>query len=226
MKKYTYNVNTFYNEDAISYYLLGAFMTDGCVFKHTKSSKSYRANIVSKDEDWLISIREAICPQLHIAKKKKNIFELRIYNQEIVKWLIAKGCVPRKSLILQMPKVPHQYLPDFIRGCMDGDGCISISNYKKKDRKKTYQKIISYISSSSLKFILSLNNLIGIKNSFVTIKPGTGKKIKYKNPHYRLIFNDSRARKFLSWIYYPDHKLSLKRKNDLVQSLSSSIFIE
>lgn len=222
MKKYTYNVDVFYNEDAISYYLLGVFMTDGCVFKHTKYSKSYRANIVSKDEDWLISIREIICPQLYIARKKKNIFELRIYNQEIVNWLISKGCVPRKSLVIQMPQVPSQYLPDFIRGCVDGDGCISISNYKKKDRKKIYRKIISYISSSSLNFIQSLNALIGIKNSFVIIKPGTGKKIKYKHPHYRLIFNDSYATKFLNWIYYPNHKLSLKRKNDLVQLLSSS----
>ena len=28
-QKYKYNLQTFYNEDAISYYLLGAFITDG-----------------------------------------------------------------------------------------------------------------------------------------------------------------------------------------------------
>ena len=31
MKKYTYNSDVFTNEDDVSYYLLGAFMTDGCV---------------------------------------------------------------------------------------------------------------------------------------------------------------------------------------------------
>lgn len=219
MRKYTYNLEIFYNNDAVSYYLLGAFMTDGCVFVHRKSSKNFRANITSKDLDWLVSIRNLICPNLHIMKKRNENYELRFYSQEIANWLISKGCVPRKSLILQMPNIPSQYLPDFIRGCIDGDGCIHISNYRKKDRKKIYQKVICYLCSSSPNFIKSVSLLIRFKHSFIERKIGTGKKIKSKHPHYRLFFNDINAKKFLSWIYYHDHKLSLKRKNDLAQSL-------
>jgi hypothetical protein len=223
MKKYTYNLKCFYNDDATSYYLLGAFITDGCVYSRDKSQTVFRASISSCDIEWLNTIKDIICPQMHIINKCNNNYELRFYSQEIASWLISKGCVPRKSLILQMPEVPSRYLPDFIRGCIDGDGCIHISNYKKKDRKGIYQKVICYLCSSSPNFIKSMSSLITFKHSFIERKIGTGKKIKSKHPHYRIFFNDNNAKNFMSWIYYQGHEISLKRKNDLVQSLSSSI---
>lgn len=48
-------------------------------------------------------------------------------NQELVRDLMALGCVPRKSLTLQFPteeQVPRQYRSSFILGYADGDGSI------------------------------------------------------------------------------------------------------
>ena len=57
MNKYNYNLNIFKNEDDISFYLLGAYMTDGNikVNKLRQNSKSIR--ISSNDIDWLLSIK-------------------------------------------------------------------------------------------------------------------------------------------------------------------------
>jgi len=49
MTKYKYNLQTLYNENEKSYYLLGAFMTDGCVQRNEKSS--WNVSISSKDVD-------------------------------------------------------------------------------------------------------------------------------------------------------------------------------
>ena len=57
----------------------------------------------------------------------------RINQKEICEQLISHGCLPNKSLILQLPNtVPNNLLRHFIRGYSDGDGTI----YKNK--LKTY----------------------------------------------------------------------------------------
>jgi hypothetical protein len=55
MKRYVYDFSSFYAEESLSYYLLGAWMADGCVInRHANSKKTV---LVSKDKDWLILIR-------------------------------------------------------------------------------------------------------------------------------------------------------------------------
>lgn len=53
--------------------------------------------------------------------------------------LINLGCIPRKTLVLKFPNestVPKQLIKHFIRGYMDGDGCISTYYKKRKERKR------------------------------------------------------------------------------------------
>jgi len=40
MKKYKYNIRTLTNENDISYYILGAFMSDGCIRPAGKNTYS------------------------------------------------------------------------------------------------------------------------------------------------------------------------------------------
>lgn len=62
MTKYHYNVDAFYNEDDVSFYLLGAFMTDGCVWRCSNGT-SLATGLVSGDKDWLEAIRDLICKE-------------------------------------------------------------------------------------------------------------------------------------------------------------------
>src|SRR5271166_106735 len=124
IQKYDYNYEVFTRSDDVSYYLLGAFITDGCM-------KQGNASISSADKDWLISIRDLICKDLPITKEKSKCWRLNVRDFRIRGWLLQNGCVPRKSLVVQFPKIPTQYLPDFLRGCIDGDGSISHKRYKR-----------------------------------------------------------------------------------------------
>lgn len=81
--KYKYNTDLFNNPNEITYYLLGAFIADGNVDKQFMRSIS----ITSKDEDWLKSISNVLCPN-KIIYKNKNYFILKINNKQITNWFV------------------------------------------------------------------------------------------------------------------------------------------
>lgn len=115
-QKYNTNHLILLNEDDISYYLLGAYITDGNVEK--------KKNSYSKDFDWIESIKNILSPDRPIYSKLNKLFTLKISDIKTYNWLLSKGCIANKSISVKFPNVPENYIPDFIRGCIDGDGCI------------------------------------------------------------------------------------------------------
>lgn len=211
-RKYEVNSEVLLKEDDISYYLLGYYMTDGCV-EHDKHANHF--SLTSKDVDHLQQIRDLLCPNKPFYKNK-NTFKLSLNDKDNVEWLMSYGCIPRKSLTLKIERdIPKEYVKDFIRGCMDGDGCISI--YKKKCAQRNILNV--YLCSASEVFIDQIINLIQDKFSLrkEVIKNN-------KNPQYRIVFSDRKNRQnFLNWIYYPNHKISMPRKNKLVKIIEQDI---
>jgi intein/homing endonuclease len=125
-----------------------------------------------------------------------------------------------------MPKIPHEYLKDFIRGCIDGDGSICRSNYKASTNGKIYEQTTVSLVSASKSFITSMSeelSVLGFNHSFVIIKP-TSRKMKNriivsKNELYRIqMSGHKKCVKFLSWLY-DDNCLSLPRKNKLASDI-------
>lgn len=215
MTKYKYNENVFYNEDDISYYLLGAFMTDGCV--QTNGKFSWISSISSKDEDWIINMRNIICPELKICQGNK-VKLINICSKNIGEWFISKGCVPKKSAILKFPNVPDKFMADFLRGVFDGDGSLSLYKNKKNNKNMTR----SYILTISYDFAKSIHDYlssINIKNSLNAInKPPTkiGDRIVIaKHIQYRVNLGNKSTCKLLQFMYYDNHKISLPRKSQL-----------
>ena len=225
MRIHQTNKEIFLNENAVSYYLLGAYMTDGNVCT-TPKFKNF--SISSKDGDWLDLIRALISPTKKLQIRADH-FRLKIFDLEIIDWLISYGCVPNKSLTLKMEKsIPEKYIKDFIRGVVDGDGSISVCNYNKIINHKihTYKKVNAYICSASYEFINQLFNILNskFKCGLIRLTPSKkpcyikGKKVISKNPIWRIYFNDSNAKKFLSWIY-SNAEISLPRKAKLVSEI-------
>jgi len=229
--KHTYKAEAFYNENELSYYLLGAFITDGCVHQNRRV-----VSINSKDYDWLFDINQLISND-NLIKIRNSYPTLLVYNREIVKWLISNECVPKKSLIVKFPTVPEKYLPDFIRGMIDGDGSIILSTYKKSRTKqdgsiKNYEqlKIGCDFYSSSMDMIDGLSKILDMKEinfSISTKKPKemnnqNGKKIISKHNCYTIHIRGKNAYKFMQWIYYPNHKISLLRKAKIAEAAINS----
>jgi len=209
--KYKYNTELFKNPNAITYYLLGAFISDGCINKQSMR----HAMITSADQDWLLSISNKLCPEkLPTKRKNTNCYDLEINNKQIVNWLITNECVPNKSLIVKMPYIPTEYFSHFVRGVFDGDGNISII----KQQSGTTHLLKTYIVSGSEVFVNKLSltfNSLNIKNNIQIIdgynKSIFGRPLKNYNNCYRITFNGSNAVKFCEFIYQNDN-LHLERK--------------
>lgn len=222
---YVYNTECFTQENDVSYYLLGAFLTDGCM-------KSDRVCLSSKDRDWLESIKDLICKDLKIKKDGKNCYRLSIYNKIIREWLFSHGCIPNKSLILSVPKVPEQFLPDFLRGCIDGDGTIAHKQYKRMrgSKESLFYSTHYSLTSASKDFVDGICSILQnnkLNYSLIVSRPGTkkskidGRIINHKNNIYYITGGHRSAFKFLNWVYYPNHKLSLSRKKDIANKIIS-----
>lgn len=228
--KHSYNLEVFRTKNALFYYLLGAFITDGNVYIY-RDGKSAKTSLSSKDIDWLRAINKFICDDDLISIKKNGQGTLGMFDPTIADLLINSGCHPRKSLTVRLPNVPDKYLRDFLRGCIDGDGSISQRKAKVKRPYGTYHYDVSscYLCSASKSFLLDISkelHKLGFKHYFITLKPKTrkirGEIIKSVRPMYRLLFNNNDCKKFLQWIYYPDHAIAMQRKATLSQAIVAS----
>lgn len=220
--RYENNQDVFLNEDAISYYLLGVYMSDGTITDNNRK----RFELTSKDKSWVESIRDLISPLRPVYKAREVYSRLAISDPDIVSWLVKNGCTPRKSKTLEMPNIPSKYLPDFVRGYFDGDGSVSVCKYKKKKGSKTYcyTKFNAYICSGSEGFITELQKQIPIAGCLSHVSTGgntlKGKLIPSGNM-WRISFGDRTALKFTNWTHYEGHVISMPRKLQKIQEARS-----
>lgn len=229
------NVEAFAANNDVSYYLLGAMLTDGNICKRQPRKPGYkrkwRMSITSMDIDWMQQISRIIGINLRFSKN--NLGKLDWENGKVADWLLDNNCIPRKSKIVKMPNVPHKYLPDFIRGVIDGDGSINSGKYQQeKKRLKNYfaWRGTVYICSASKIFISGLASKLtreNFKPLIIKVIKKThslnGKLIIPTCPQWRLLFNGTQAAKFLNWVYYNGNKIAMPRKTELVKTLIANL---
>ena len=97
---------------------------------------------------------------------------LEVYNKTFVNGLIKQGCTPKKSKILQFPKIPKQLHPHFIRGYFDGDGSVFMGKSGYNKGKWGFS-----IASGSEDFLLTLKNLMDHESITTSIGSGKGCQI-------------------------------------------------
>ena len=110
-------------------YLIGLIMTDGYVLSDRDG-----LGLDMTDEDVIKFVASTIGTnyKTYIEEGRKNRYRVLINVQGISKEVERFGIVPRKSKIIEMPKLldkERQYLPYIIRGIIDGDGCVSKTSY-------------------------------------------------------------------------------------------------
>lgn len=107
-------------------WVLGLFVTDGCVNKQINS-----ITFSQKDERILHLIANYMKADYILAPVGKTRLTptLIINSKEIKRDLEQLGICANKSLTVQIPNVPAEFLPSFVRGVIEGDGWVQKKGY-------------------------------------------------------------------------------------------------
>lgn len=109
-------------------YWLGFIMADGYISKYNQIEVSIQLS----DKEHLKKLKEFVNTNTPIIEDntKYNRCRLLFCSKKMAGDLAKLGCTNKKSLTLAFPnkeQVPDIFLKDFIRGYVDGDGCICIT---------------------------------------------------------------------------------------------------
>lgn len=185
--------------------MVGLITSDGCLCKDGR-----HVDITAKDQDFLQLIKDRMGLASRVCAKNKNTpkqaYRIQIANKGFYDFLLLIGLMPNKSLILKDIKVPSQFFSDFLRGLIDGDGCIRKWIHPSNDGEQWSIRIYS----GSPKFIRWLKNII---ESLLKIR---GKLYKQSKSQWILKYGKMAAREIARRCYYKDC-LGLNRKIKLAQ---------
>lgn len=137
-------------------YWLGFLYADGNVSKY---GNRFEMNLSIQDLNHMEKFKEFLKfeGKIRITRhhsNKNNICNISIRNAHMWKQLNDKGCTPAKSFTIKFPNetvLPKQLIPHFIRGYIDGDGWLYISN----------NNTFVGVCSGSKDFILSIQTMLG-----------------------------------------------------------------
>lgn len=156
-------------------YFLGYFAADGNISSCGNKSISFE----SKDYSLLTNIKTLldIGPDI---KKYSTTYLYRVGSSQLYDRLVECGMSENKSLTLQYPIIPDEYIWSFIRGVFDGDGWIT----------HTTKNTQFGICSASLHFITGIYNQIKL---WLGDKVVIRQKSTAKNIIYEVIVVDKRS---------------------------------
>ena len=171
-------------------YIIGLWMTDGCAYERG----SYSLGLKDKDViEWVaktIGYKNKIW-EINEQRNNSKRYYIQFTNQIVKDVFDNYGIIPNKSLVTEVPKIPNEYMPHFIRGVFEGDGHIG---------KHGYSYTVSIVSAS--------RNFINAIKEIIEEKIGGNRSIKYDargNGLYLYnIYGKETINKFGNWIYPPD----------------------
>lgn len=179
-----------------SAYWLGFIFADGCV---RPELNMLVVQIQLKDKPHLELLHSKIGGSIKVNPSSKNSATLSVSSKKIIKDLISYGCTKAKSLTLQFPDLPLNLIPSFIRGYLDGDGCI-------------------FNCHGALAFnILGTKSFLERLNEYLPFKSNVN--LKHKSRIHVSTYYSNKAVENLNWLYQ-DSNLCLHRKWSKLTDLS------
>jgi hypothetical protein len=134
-------------------YVLGFVVSDGNVSKDLRCLTITQSHACGRE---ILDRLKGILGGNITGPDEDDSNRLLVHSRPICDRLVKMGVPPAKSLIVEMPGVPDEFLADFVRGLLDGDGSVT--------RAKTrYGRcgIRVEISSGSQKFREQIRDRIG-----------------------------------------------------------------
>jgi len=103
-------------------YAIGLIATDGCLYKDGR-----HISLTSMDVEQLNNFNKALGIKVKVSTKQagagRTCTHIQFSDALFHRFLISIGVTPAKSKTISMVDVPKNYFFDFLRGCLDGDGC-------------------------------------------------------------------------------------------------------
>lgn len=193
-------------------YFLGLLYADGSV---REGGYSFKIVVHKKDIDVVEKLRDKIFLEKLNDRIKGGIEEgdkyirLSVSDVKMVSDLVRHGCTPNKTFTIRFPNViSKEFYPDFIRGVMDGDGCIYIAKNNKT---------IKVDFTSNYEFVKDLKTIIE-SCGFRCGKPIQRKKNKLTGAIQ--ITGRENVIKFLDWLYAGDGP-HMNRKYEKYQQIKA-----
>jgi len=193
------------------WYTVGYIVADGNL------SKSGRhITIVSKDIEHLVKIKSALKLDSKIGiyargrSKDKKYGRIQFSNVNFYRWLQSINIGPNKSLVQGPVDLNPKYVGDFIRGVIDGDGCIRTWKHSSNGLTQWYTSI----TSASPDLIIWLKGII--ENKYHIKGRLHTDIVNRKDPIYRIKFGKLASQVLFNNIYY-ENCLCLDRKSRLAQ---------
>ncbi|WP_327078399.1 LAGLIDADG family homing endonuclease [Bacillus sinesaloumensis] len=181
-------------------------LADCCI-----SGATQTVTISQKEPGILEKIKVELGSNYPLQRNKKTGVYLLNLNSKILKedLINIHGITQNKSLTVDFPFVPDEYLNHFVRGYFDGDGNIYTRGY-----------LVSFVGGS-LSFMKDLQEIFDAK--------GFEPRVITKGSFYRLYISGRKTiREFFDWIYkeadiYSERKYdNFPDKNENVNNLTNS----
>jgi len=192
------------------WYLVGLITSDGSLSKDGR-----HIDVTSKDREFLETLVEKLKMSNKVCIKNrgtnKEAYHIQVSNKNFYDFLLSLGLTPNKSLTLGALNVPDKFFVDFLRGLIDGDGCIR--TWIHPSNKKEQWSLRIYSGSSV--FISWLKNVI------VSLLKAKGRIYREKSNIWTLKYGKMAARQIVKECYY-DGCFGLQRKIMLAKNCINS----
>lgn len=196
--KIIYEYENFFKKWSIEMaYVLGFIAADGCVMLKKRNGGIVEITLSIKDLEHLKKIKKIInCPQ-KISIKKTNFgtiaCRLSIGSIVMAKDLISLGIIQKKSLNLEFPKnIKKKYISHFIRGYLDGDGCLELIKRNNSPNLNLRCSILG-----TIKFLTFIKQYYSNK----IYKKNIGSIYKINNIYCLSYSGINSSKSFCDWLY-------------------------
>ena len=199
-RKYNINQDYFKTWSRNMAYLLGFWFADGCIY----GGKIFDITVGMKDKYIIKKFAEELQYEGNIQDAvDKQACRINFSCKVIYDDLVKLGGCECKSLVIEFPIVPEEYLSDFIRGYFDGDGSV----FERKEKR-----INSAFTCGSKKF---LDVLLDILREKAGIVGGS-----YDKSSMSLRFGNRDTLKLGEYLYQNNPELFLLRKKQKFKNIS------
>lgn len=203
IRKYNLNIDYFkYIDSEHKAYWLGYLYADGNVLNGDGRKYTVRLFADEKDVDALEKLRQSLESNkpIHWSKPSSTgrMGCVELCGKKLVEDVMKHGLIPNKTFKLTFPtSIPKELLRHFIRGYLDGDGCIQYE-----------PPVVSLVGTES--FCKSLRDFFS-KELRIRFYLGCRHKERDNNIRYISIGGRHQVKTLLDWIY-KDSTIYLDRK--------------